>query len=90
MSDERTEHNDLHERALGVVQRLSDLAAEAAAADPALRARLDAALRALSDGAPATRNTAILEDPIKARNLVRDVVAEELDRYWQRRFGRTP
>lgn len=90
MSDERTGANDLHERARGVAQRLSALAAEAAAADPALRARLDAALRALGDGAPTPRNTAILEDPIKARNLVRDVVAEELDRYWQRRFGRTP
>ena len=80
---------NLQERARDVAERLAALAAEAAG-DPSLRARLDAALRALQSPAEAQRNTALLENPAQARALVRDVVAEELARYWERRFGGRP
>ena len=56
----------------------------------AVRARLEAALRAL-DGLPEPQgNRAVLEDPAQVRALVRDVLAEELERYWDRRFGGRP
>ena len=38
----------------------------------------------------AERNAAILGSPAALRALVRDVVAEELLRYWERRFGGRP
>jgi len=90
MSNDKERNANLHDRARSLAGNLASLAAEAAAADPALRARLDAALRALEQSAPAQRNTALLENPSDARALVRDVVAVELERYWLRRFGRTP
>ena len=90
MTDDRNKPGYLHQQVRGVVQHLVALAGEAASADPALRARLDAALRALEGAAPAERNTAILKNPGDARAMVRDVVAEELARYWDRRFGGTP
>ena len=90
MSSKKTESRDLRDRVRRTAQRLASLAAEAGPVDPALRARLDAALRALQGPAQAERNTAILENPADARAVVRDVVAEELERYWDRRFGKTP
>jgi len=55
-----------------------------------LQERVEAALRAL-DGRPAAgRNAALLGDPADAREIIRDIVAEELARYWERRYGRTP
>lgn len=89
MSDDGKKSGYLNQQVSGVARRLVALAGEAAA-DPALRARLDAAINALQDAAPAERNTAILQKPADVRSLVRDSVAEELERYWNRRFGGTP
>ena len=80
--------SDLNDRIGQAMRDLGSLSAEAAG-DPAARARLDAALRALR-GEDMPRNAAMLENPADARALVRDVVAEELSRYWDRRFGGTP
>lgn len=82
-----TEKPELRERAKAAAESLASLAGEAAT-DPALRARLDAALRALSDEPAAAEHAALLADPRDARAFVRDVIAEELERYWERRFGR--
>lgn len=90
MSKEKeTRPPSLDEQVRGVAQTLVSLSAEATA-DPAVRARLDAALRALQGAAPGERHTAILSNPADARALVRDVVADELARYWERRFGGRP
>lgn len=80
---------DLPARTRQAAQTLAHLAAEAADADPALRDRLEAARRALEQP-PAAAHAAILETVSDARALVRDVVAEELARYWDRRFGGKP
>ena len=88
-SSESKPPSGLSHQLRATAQRLAALSTEAAA-DPALRARVDAALRALEGAAPPERNTAILENPADARSMVRDVVAEELARYWNRRFGGTP
>ena len=89
MSRNKDSNAPLRERVKKLAGDAASLAAEAAA-DPALRAQLDAALQALGKAAPAPRNAAILDNPGEARALVRDVIAEELERYWQRRFGRKP
>lgn len=89
MSDKKTPNAPLRDRASGLARDVASLASEAAA-DPALRAQLDAALQALGQSAPVARNAAVLDNPGEARALVRDVIAEELERYWQRRFGRKP
>lgn len=80
---------DLNERIGNAARDLGALSAEAAG-DPALRARIDSALRVLQGRASEPKNTAILKNPADARAVVRDVVAEELSRYWERRFGGTP
>lgn len=89
MSDKTSLNDPLRERARDVVREMAALASEAAA-DPAIRAQLDAALQALGRPATVARNAAVLDNPGEARALVRDVIAEELERYWQRRFGRKP
>ena len=86
-SDEKNKSN-LPERVAATLRDLGALSSEAA--DPALRARIDAAVQALHGNAPAPRNTALLENGADSRALVRDVVAEELTRYWERRFGGRP
>jgi len=85
---EKNKPSDLNDRIGRAVRDLGALSAEAGG-DPAARARLDAAVRALR-GEDLPRNAAVLENPADARALVRDVVAEELNRYWDRRFGGTP
>ena len=90
MTEKRTRPDNLHERAHGLARELASLAAEAAASDPALRAQLDAALRALDRKITTRRNTALLSNQDETRRFVRDVVADELERYWERRFGGTP
>jgi len=87
---EKPDSRDFRDQVRRAAETLAELSAEAAVADPGLRARLDAALRALHGAAPAERHTAILDNPADARAVVRDVVAEELARYWERRFGGTP
>ena len=89
MSDKKRPNDPLRERAKVLARDVASLASEAAA-DPALRGQLDAALQALGQSATVPRNAAVLDNPGEARALVRDVIAEELERYWQRRFGRKP
>ena len=76
------EKPELRDRARQAAQSLASLAEEAAT-DPALRARLEAALRALSDEPAAAEHAAILQDQRDTRAFVRDVIAEELERYWE-------
>ena len=80
----------LADRVSEAEQRLAVLSAEAALSDPALGSRLKTALRALQGSEQRIQNAAILGTASDARALVRDVVAEELSRYWERRFGGTP
>ena len=87
-AEAKNRSSDLNDRIGQAMRNLGALSSEAAG-DPGARARLDAALRALR-GEDVPRNAAVLENPADARALVRDVVAEELSRYWDRRFGRTP
>ena len=81
--------DDLRGRVADAATGLAALSAEAARTDPALRARLDAALRAIEAGERPAGHAALLKNPADPRGEVRDVVADELDRYWRRRFGRT-
>jgi len=90
MSDPKEKPDTLNDRAARVAREMAALAAETARVDPALRARLEAALAALNGSRPVARNTALLENPARARAVVRDTVAEELERYWERRFGGRP
>lgn len=90
MSDEKKTPETLSDRAAHVARGLASLAAEASRADPALRARLEAALEAIEGRQPAVRNTALLENPDRSKAVVRDLIAEELERYWERRFGGRP
>ena len=80
--------DDLASRAAGLREQIAALAANAADRDPALRARLQAALQALQ-GESTARNTALTQSANDMRVVVRDVLAEELDRFWERRFGRS-
>ena len=82
-------HN-LAEQVREAERKLVALSVEAASSDPAVGSRLNAALRALRGTTSSVQNTAILSAPSDIRALVRDVVAEELARYWERRFGGTP
>ena len=84
MSKDRANAREVRERARQVTESLSALANEAVGVDPALSARVDAALRALRASAKPPSNAALLENPADARALVRDVVAEELQRFWER------
>ena len=88
MTGTRKKAATVQERAHEAAQNLAALAAEAA--EPGLRARLAAAFRALQSEPAGGWNTALLENPAEARALIRDVVAEELSRYWERRFGGRP
>lgn len=81
---------NLSEQVSEAERKLVALSTEAASSDPAMGARLNASLRALRGTASSVQNTAILSAPSDVRALVRDVVAEELARYWERRFGGTP
>ena len=90
MSKAKKDPRRFGERVRRTIRDMAALSTEAAAADPALRARLDAALNALQGDPAPERNTAVLANPADARAVVRDVVADELARYWDRRFGRTP
>jgi hypothetical protein len=73
---------DLESQSQALIERLQRLAREAEGFDPALRDRLEAAMRALR-GSGADR-----AEPPDLRQAVRDLLAEELDRFWERRFGR--
>jgi len=74
---------DLRSQSQALIERLYRLAAEASAQDPALRDRAEAALRALRGSA------APHLQPTDLRPVVRDLLAEELELFWERRFGRT-
>ena len=89
MAREPKTARDLKDRLDRAAAELAALSA-AAERDPSLRGRVDAARQALAGTQQPVRNTALLQDTRQARTLVRDVVAEELTRYWERRFGGMP
>lgn len=89
MKNSTNDDTDHYQRAEELTDRLSSLAAEVSGADPALRARLEAALNVLRSGIPGERNTALTSNPADVRALVRDLLAEELARFGERRFGRS-
>ena len=90
MDAEKNSFDPIREKARRVASELASLASEAAVTDPALRARLESALQALRGAPVRPRNTALLSSAEDARGTVRDIVAEELARYWDRRFGGRP
>ena len=80
----------VQERLAALKTGLAALAAQAGPADAETRARLEAAMLALEGRSPGARNTAVLESLSEVRSTVRDIVSEELARYWERRFGGRP